>query len=115
MEQAGCQVGNVGDAEVASLTAGTLVCQCETLGSLCGQEEVAASDVLCGIVAADVCIWFIHSVRVRWFECHVNIFLHRFGMVEEPAAMNSTVVVPRIIHQTWKTAQVPKIWHHARQ
>ena len=29
--------------------------------------------------------------------------------------MNSTVVVPRIIHQTWKTADVPDIWHHARK
>jgi mannosyltransferase OCH1-like enzyme len=39
----------------------------------------------------------------------------RFGLVEEPAPMNSTVVVPRIIHQTWKTADVPDIWHHARK
>ena len=29
--------------------------------------------------------------------------------------MNSTVVVPRIIHQTWKTADVPKWADHARK
>lgn len=39
----------------------------------------------------------------------------RFGRVEEPAPMNSTVVVPRIIHQTWKTEDVPEIWLHARK
>ena len=29
--------------------------------------------------------------------------------------MNSTVVVPRIIHQTWKTDDVPEEWQHARR
>jgi len=28
--------------------------------------------------------------------------------------MNSSLVVPLIIHQTWKTADVPKEWEHAR-
>lgn len=29
--------------------------------------------------------------------------------------MNSTVVVPRIIHQTWKTEDIPEEWLYARQ
>lgn len=35
-------------------------------------------------------------------------------MVQEPAPMNSSLVVPRIIHQTWKDENVPDIWSHAR-
>jgi mannosyltransferase OCH1-like enzyme len=29
--------------------------------------------------------------------------------------MNSTVVVPRIIHNTWKTADIPPEWQYARE
>ena len=29
--------------------------------------------------------------------------------------MNSTVVVPRIIHQTWKTEDIPPEWLYARK
>ena len=29
--------------------------------------------------------------------------------------MNSTIIVPRIIHQTWKTDVVPEEWRYARE
>ena len=35
--------------------------------------------------------------------------LCRYGLVEEPAPMNSSLVVPLIIHQTWKTTDVPEV------
>ena len=34
---------------------------------------------------------------------------------QEPVPLNSTVVVPRIIHQTWKTDDIPEEWLFARE
>ena len=41
--------------------------------------------------------------------------LTTLGAPQEPAPMNTTLVVPRIIHNTWKTKDLPPEWQFARE